>query len=351
MQRDYLEDFIDKIGHCPNDVSTILTQMRMGDLKAKRDNDLIQRKTQHLFDTGMSRTPQQQKAEYEEICALHEKVKGHSKEKLSLADKKLFMLDKILKHLDNVITKYTNEMENQQPGITATLRTASLDLDQESRDMSSDPRANRPLKRKMFEEEEDTPLPQTEPAAPTPSSSHKRQRTQSIDQGGRASGSTPGRGAGAVVRGASGASPGGGPARVAVDDKQDKRKMSILPEGTKVVSRLQAGEANWVLTKVIKFRSGRYIVADLDPNISDEFTLHRKDVLPLTGESVVFAAGEQVLALYPETTCFYPAIVVSKLRRNGKQYYRLHFEDDENVDGSSRTTDLPAIDCIKHPGS
>jgi len=229
------------------------------------------------------------------------------------------MLDKILKHLDNVITKYTNEMENQQPGLTASLRISSLDLDQESRDMSNDPRANRPLKRRIQEEEVIVPPPQ--PELPP----QKRPRMQGGDSLGR----TP-----------------SAPTRVVVEDK---RKMSILPEGTKVVSRLQAGEANWVLTKVIKFRSGRYIVADLDPNISDEFTLHRKDVLPLTGDSVVFTPGEHVLALYPETTCFYPAAVVSKLRRNGKQYYRLHFDDDDETDGSPRTRDLPAIDCIKNP--
>lgn len=317
MQRDYLEDFIDKIGHVPNDVSNILTGIRMGDLKHKRDSDLIARKTSALFENGISMSVDQQTSAFEEICGLHEKVKGHAQEKLALADKTVFMLDKILKHLDNVITKYTNEMENQQPGITASLRVASLDLDQESRDMSNDPRANRPSKRRIHEDEDDLSSPQPEPAIHLPS--QKRSRVQS--------GETPGRSAAT----------------------EDKRKMSILPEGTKVVSRLQAGEANWVLTKVIKFRSGRYIVADLDPNISDEFTLQRKDVLPLTGDSMVYAPGEKVLALYPETTCFYPALVVSKLRRNGRQFYRLHFEDDENMDGSTRTTDLPAIDCIKNP--
>ena len=45
---------------------------------------------------------------------MHEKVRAHATDKLAKADKTIFMIDKILKHLDTVISKYTNEMENQQ---------------------------------------------------------------------------------------------------------------------------------------------------------------------------------------------------------------------------------------------
>ena len=65
MQRDYLEDFIDKIGHIPSDFNTLLTGMRMGDLKAKRDNDAIVRKTAHMFENGLHFSPDQQSADYQ----------------------------------------------------------------------------------------------------------------------------------------------------------------------------------------------------------------------------------------------------------------------------------------------
>eukprot|EP00045_Choanoeca_perplexa_P002595 m.25444 g.25444 ORF g.25444 m.25444 type:complete len:89 (+) comp11600_c0_seq1:637-903(+) len=51
--------------------------------------------------------------------------------------------------------------------------------------------------------------------------------------------------------------------------------------------------------------------------------------------SQFYPIGSAVLALYPQTTCFYPA-EVSQLPTEAKPTYTLHFDDDDYEDGRVR---------------
>ena len=55
-----------------------------------------------------------------------------------------------------------------------------------------------------------------------------------------------------------------------------------------------------------------------------------------------YPKGARVFAMYPETTGFYPAIVVDNtLRRNGEPYCSLHFDDDEDIMGTLPAREVP----------
>jgi len=117
----------------------------------------------------------------------------------------------------------------------------------------------------------------------------------------------------------------------------------IVEEGRKVAAKLD-DEQGWILMTVIKYskRAKIYTLEDADDQAEkkEEHEVPRDMVLPLPSPEYTpptFVVGTRVLALYPGTTSFYPAIVVKQIRRavaaskqNGKPSYdySLRFDDD-----------------------
>ncbi|XP_043280350.1 SAGA-associated factor 29 [Venturia canescens] len=103
-------------------------------------------------------------------------------------------------------------------------------------------------------------------------------------------------------------------------------------------------EENWILAEVVYFNSttNKYEVDDIDEEQKDRHILSRRRVIPLplmranpeTDAHALFAKGSIVMALYPQTTCFYKA-VVNQLPNTATEEYEVLFEDATYSDGYS----------------
>ncbi|KAK4884324.1 hypothetical protein RN001_000595 [Aquatica leii] len=103
---------------------------------------------------------------------------------------------------------------------------------------------------------------------------------------------------------------------------------------------------NWILAEVVSFSHAlnKYEVDDIleEQNQKKRHILSKKYVVPLplmranpeTDSSALFPQGSIVLALYPQTTCFYKAIV-NKLPQTHTDEYEVLFEDFTYSNGYS----------------
>lgn len=121
----------------------------------------------------------------------------------------------------------------------------------------------------------------------------------------------------------------------------------VCKAGDKVAARVkgQDGEENWILAEVVTFsaQSNKYDVDDIDAEEGKErHSISRRRVVPLpiwkanpeTDPEALFSKGTLVLALYPQTTCFYRALVEEP--PNGPQDdYSVLFEDTSYLEGYS----------------
>nr|CAG4641050.1 EOG090X0A1W [Eulimnadia texana] len=108
--------------------------------------------------------------------------------------------------------------------------------------------------------------------------------------------------------------------------------------------RSSDGDENWILAEVVQYfsSSGRYEVDDIDEEQKERHTLSRRRVVPLplmranpeTDADALFPKGATVMALYPQTTCFYKA-VVNRLPQTAQDEYQVLFEDSSYADGFS----------------
>ncbi|OXU29395.1 hypothetical protein TSAR_015210 [Trichomalopsis sarcophagae] len=110
------------------------------------------------------------------------------------------------------------------------------------------------------------------------------------------------------------------------------------------------GEENWILAEVMSFNhsNNKYEVDDVDEEEQVRHIVSRRRVVPLplmrvnpeTDAHVLFPKGAIVMALYPQTTCFYKAIVNS-LPTNAQEEYEVLFEDESYADGYSAPLNVP----------
>ncbi|KAJ8670669.1 hypothetical protein QAD02_001928 [Eretmocerus hayati] len=109
-------------------------------------------------------------------------------------------------------------------------------------------------------------------------------------------------------------------------------------------------EENWILAEVVHYNSttNKYEVDDIDEEQKDRHILSRRRVVPLplmradpeTDPHALFPKGSIVMALYPQTTCFYKA-VVNHLPTSAQEEYEVLFEDATYADGYSPPLNVP----------
>ncbi|THH11166.1 hypothetical protein EW145_g833 [Phellinidium pouzarii] len=147
---------------------------------------------------------------------------------------------------------------------------------------------------------------------------------------------------------------------------QENRKVAFHQPST-------TGEAStWILavvTRCLNQEKNRYEVQDVEPQEDGQpglrYTSNLKTMIPLPDPEAaptdpshpnaypIFNAGSTVMALYPDTSCFYRAVVTEVIPapREGKihfakQAYRLRFEDDDD-----QIHAVPAQWVVEWPGS
>ncbi|XP_035690286.1 SAGA-associated factor 29-like isoform X1 [Branchiostoma floridae] len=121
----------------------------------------------------------------------------------------------------------------------------------------------------------------------------------------------------------------------------------VAKPGDKVAARVKGpdGDEQWILAEVVSFNTGtnKYEVDDIDSEEGKErHTLSRRRVIPLpqwkanpeTDPEALFHKDTLVLALYPQTTCFYRALIHAPPTRPQDDYSVL-FEDTSYADGYS----------------
>ena len=138
--------------------------------------------------------------------------------------------------------------------------------------------------------------------------------------------------------------------RKAIEDDviQKKMKLSvdILPKGRQVAAKTsKRGEEPevWILATVQRYYEDDklYEVEDEDPGEDEEsglknyFLLPPTCIIPLANEPHLyeFAKNQPVLAVFPRTTSFYPAVFKAK---KGNEFL-LNFADDEDETGKTPT--------------
>ncbi|KAF4526134.1 hypothetical protein B566_EDAN012445 [Ephemera danica] len=109
------------------------------------------------------------------------------------------------------------------------------------------------------------------------------------------------------------------------------------------LARGPEGDENWILAEVVTFNSaGKYEVDDIDEEQKDRHVLSKRRVTPLplmranpdTDPHCLHPKGTIVMALYPQTTCFYKA-VINQLPTSSTDEYEVLFEDPSYADGYS----------------
>ncbi|XP_040062287.1 SAGA-associated factor 29 [Ixodes scapularis] len=103
-------------------------------------------------------------------------------------------------------------------------------------------------------------------------------------------------------------------------------------------------DENWILAEVLHYNHGscKYDVDDIDEEQKERHTLSRRRVVPLpllranptTDPGALFPKGALVMALYPQTTCFYCA-QVHEPPGGPQEDYLVLFEDSSYPEGYS----------------
>merc|ERR1719436_377288 len=103
-------------------------------------------------------------------------------------------------------------------------------------------------------------------------------------------------------------------------------------------------DENWILAEVVSYNqnSGKYDVDDIDEEQKDRHTLSKRKVIPLptmracpeTNPEALYEPGTTVMAIYPQTTCFYKG-VIKEQPSSGAEDYQILFEDPSYADGYS----------------
>lgn len=112
-------------------------------------------------------------------------------------------------------------------------------------------------------------------------------------------------------------------------------------------------EENWILAEVVEFNhnTDKYDVDDIDAEEGQErYSLNKNSVVPLplwranplTDPNAIFPKDSLVLALYPQTTCFYRG-VVSEAPTTPQEDYLILFEDNTYVEGYSPPLNVPQL--------
>lgn len=110
------------------------------------------------------------------------------------------------------------------------------------------------------------------------------------------------------------------------------------------------GSKVWVLGEVLDYTSGsgKYEIDDIDEEQKERHSIGRRRVIPLpimranprTNPEALFPKDTLVLALYPQTTCFYRAMI-DKSPEDPSHDYMVSFEDATYTEGFSPPLAVP----------
>ncbi|UXI20873.1 hypothetical protein NH340_JMT06816 [Sarcoptes scabiei] len=113
---------------------------------------------------------------------------------------------------------------------------------------------------------------------------------------------------------------------------------------------------DWILAEVVHVNGNRYEIDDIDEEQNERHYLDRKSLIPLplyranpeTNPEALFVRDTHVLALYPQTTCFYRGKVL-RAPQQANSVYNILFVDHTYNEGFSPPMDVPQRYVVKIP--
>jgi SAGA-associated factor 29 len=147
--------------------------------------------------------------------------------------------------------------------------------------------------------------------------------------------------------------------KVAAIVKNSNLKKNNKQEETDNDDDEEEEDENWILAEVVAYHTntGKYDVDDVDAEEGQErYTLGKKKIVPLplwranpfTDPDAIFPKDSFVLALYPQTTCFYRGIV-SESPQTPLEDYSILFEDNTYPEGYSPPLNVPQLYVVSEP--
>lgn len=125
---------------------------------------------------------------------------------------------------------------------------------------------------------------------------------------------------------------------------------ALVKPATTTDATAAADESNWILAEVVSYNSnsGKYEIDDIDEEQKERHVVSRRKIIPLpqmranpvTNPEALFEKGSLVLALYPQTTCFYQG-VIGRTPETSNQDYLVLFEDSSYPEGYSPPLSVP----------
>jgi len=121
---------------------------------------------------------------------------------------------------------------------------------------------------------------------------------------------------------------------------------SYVAEQGDMVAALVKGpeDENWILAEVVSYNpvTTKYDVDDIDEEQKDRHTLSKRKIIPLpmyrasieTCPEALYEKRATVMAIYPQTTCFYKGVIKEQPSEISDEYEVL-FEDPSYADGYS----------------
>ena len=106
----------------------------------------------------------------------------------------------------------------------------------------------------------------------------------------------------------------------------------------------------WILGKVISYNPdhGMYRIADSDIEQSNKtYNLPETQVQQLNTSTSQLLKGTQIWAVYPDTTSFYQATVISCRKVQGGSVVYVHFKDDQDEMGVTHEKPVLLIHVMK----
>lgn len=126
----------------------------------------------------------------------------------------------------------------------------------------------------------------------------------------------------------------------------DRNYVAKVGDMVAALVKVNEREENWILAEIVSFNANtaKYEVDDIlkEQNQKERHTLGKKGVIPLTlmranpetNPEALFQQGTLVMALFPQTTCFYKALI-NKPPQTHTDEYEVLFEDHSYPEGYS----------------
>lgn len=125
-----------------------------------------------------------------------------------------------------------------------------------------------------------------------------------------------------------------------------------------LVKSPEGDENTWILAEIVNYNSNtnKYEIDDIDEEQKERHILSKRKIVPLplfranpeTHPQALWPRKSIVLALYPQTTCFYRAIV-QELPKTATDQYKVLFEDSSYSMGFSPPLSISQRFIIKSP--